>query len=42
MKVGKFWGPSEPTHEINSIERTNSSLSDGAKQNSVGSIVFEL
>ena len=41
-KVGKFLGPNDTTHEINSSERTNFSLSDGAKQNSVGSIVFEL
>ena len=41
-KVDKFWGPNEPTPEINSSERANFSLSDGAKQNSVGSIVFEL
>ena len=41
-KVGNFLGPNETTHEINSSERANFSLSGGAKQNSVGSIVFEL
>ena len=37
-----FLGPNGAKHEINSSERTNYSLSDGTKQNSVRSIVFEL
>ena len=41
-KVDKFLGPNGAKHEINSSERSNYSLSDGAKQNSVRSIVFEL
>ena len=41
-EVGKFLGPNDTKYEINSSERANFSLSDGAKQNSVGSIVFEL
>ena len=41
-EIGQFWEPNETTHEINSYERANSPLSDGAKQNSVQSIVFLL
>ena len=41
-KVDAFLGPNGTTHEIYSYERANFSLSDGAKQNFVGSIVFEL
>ena len=41
-EVDKFLGPNGAKHEINSSERANYSLSDGAKQNSVRSIVFEL
>ena len=41
-EVGNLWSPNGATHEINSYERAKFSLSDGAKQNSVGSIVFEL
>ena len=40
-EVDKLWGPNETTHEIDSSERANFSLSDGAKQSSVGLIVFE-
>ena len=39
-KVGSFFGPNATTHEINSSERANFSLSDGAKQNSVESIIW--
>ena len=41
-EVGKFFEPNGTMHEINSYERANSPLSDGAKQNSVQSIVFLL
>ena len=36
-EVAAFWGQNGTTHEINSSERVNFSLSDGAKQNSVSS-----
>ena len=39
-KVGNFLGPNETTHEINSSERADFSLLDGAKQNQVQSIAF--
>ena len=41
-KVDTFWGQNGTTHEINSIERANSPLSDDAKQNSVRWMIFEL
>ena len=41
-KVGLLFGPNATMHEISSSERANFSLSDGAKQNSVGSILFNL
>ena len=41
-KVDQFWGLNETTHEINSLERAKSPLSDDAKQNSVQLIVSEL
>ena len=36
------FGLNDATHETNSYERANFSLSDGAKQNSMRSVVFEL